>query len=318
MASTYSNTGIELIGVGEQSNTWGQTTNTNWRLVEELATGVVSISLNGLSSYSLTTTDGLTSNGRHLVIEFTGSPDAACTVTVSPSDMQKLYFINNATDQTITVTQGSGADVDIPAGFKKIVYCDGGGGSAAVTDLTQNLGISGSIDVTSLSIDGTEVTATVAELNTLDGITASTAELNVLDGIVATTDEVNKLDGFTGVAADLNYAKDLRATGVTTTEFDVLDGLTASTAELNTLDGVTANATELNYLDGAAPGTLANNKAVIASDTGVIALGSTWSVREDDGVLYFESTGGGSVEVNASGDLTTSGKIFASGEIVVE
>ena len=234
MASTYSNTGIELIGVGEQSNTWGQTTNTNWRLVEELATGVVEIGLTGLTSYSLTTTDGVTSNGRHLVIEFTGAPSAACTVTVSPSDMQKLYFINNTTDQTVTITQGSGNSVDVPAGAKKIVYCDGGGSGAAVTDLTENLSLSGEVDVSTFKIDGSEVTATASEINTLDGITASTAELNVLDGIAATTDEINKLDGFTGVAADLNYAKDLRATGVTTTEFDKLDGLTASTADLNT------------------------------------------------------------------------------------
>ena len=234
MASTYSNTGIELIGVGEQSNTWGQTTNTNWRLVEELATGVVSISLNGLTSYSLTATDGVTSNGRHLVIEFTGAPGATCTVTVNPDDLQKVYIINNATDQTITVTQGTGADVDVPAGTKKIIYCDGAGAGAAVTDLTENLSLSGEVNTTAFSINDTEVTATADELNVLDGITASTAELNVLDGVSASTDEINKLDGFTGVAADLNYAKDLRATGVTTTEFDKLDGLTASTADLNT------------------------------------------------------------------------------------
>jgi hypothetical protein len=68
--------------------------------------------------------------------------------------------------------------------------------------------------------------------------------------ITATPAELNKLDGFTGTAADLNYAKDLRATGVTTTEFDKLDGLTATTAELNLLDGVTATTAELNILDG--------------------------------------------------------------------
>jgi hypothetical protein len=56
MASTYTDAGIELIGVGEQSNTWGQTTNTNWRLMEEMVTGVVQINLNGLTSFNLTTT----------------------------------------------------------------------------------------------------------------------------------------------------------------------------------------------------------------------------------------------------------------------
>jgi hypothetical protein len=164
--------------------------------------------------------------------------------------MQKLYFINNATDQIITITQGSGNSVTVPVGTKKIVYCDGAGGDAAVTDLTENLSLSGEVNVTTLKINGAEVTADAAEINTLDGLSASTAELNVLDGITSTTAELNKLDGFTGGKDDLNYAKDLRATGVSTTEFERLDGLTASTGELNTLDGVVASTAELNTLDG--------------------------------------------------------------------
>jgi len=68
--------------------------------------------------------------------------------------------------------------------------------------------------------------------------------------ITATGAELNVLAGFAGVTADLTYAKDLRATGVTTTEFDKLDGLTASTTELNIMDGVTATTTELNIMDG--------------------------------------------------------------------
>jgi hypothetical protein len=118
-------------------------------------------------------------------------------------------------------------------------------------------------DLTALKIGGSTVTSSVAELNILDGVTATTAELNImdgvtatnaeinlLDGVTATTAELNKLDGFTGDVDDLNYAKDLRATGVTASEFDKLDGLTATTAELNILDGVTATAAEINTLDG--------------------------------------------------------------------
>ena len=85
---------------------------------------------------------------------------------------------------------------------------------------------SGSVDFTGgLEINGTAVTATAAELNTLDGITASTAELNTLDGVTATTSEINTLDGITASTAELN----------------LLDGVTATTAELNYVDGVTSN-----------------------------------------------------------------------------
>jgi hypothetical protein len=50
-----------------------------------------------------------------------------------------------------------------------------------------------------------DLTASAAELNTLDGITASTAELNLLDGVTATTAELNYVDGVTsGIQGQLN------------------------------------------------------------------------------------------------------------------
>lgn len=135
MASTYTPAGIELIGDGEQSTTWGDTTNTNWELIEELATGGVSIALSS-STYTLTTTDGATSNGRHAVITFTGSPGATCVVTVSPSDMQKIYFVRNDSNQTVTMKQGTGTTVDIAAGRVGTVFCDGAGSGADVTSIS--------------------------------------------------------------------------------------------------------------------------------------------------------------------------------------
>ena len=211
MASTYTPGGIELMADGEKSNTWGQITNENWELMEEMVAGVVSIPLTGLTTYTLTTSDGVTSNGRHAVIKFTGTTSGTVTVTVSPNDFQKVYFIDNAVDQDVTLTQGSGANVTVPAGFKKIVYCDGAGAGAAVTDIT------GSLDITTLSLGGTEVTATAAELNILDGVTADKDEINILDGVTASTAELNILDGVTAATAEIN----------------LLDGVTLTTAEIN-------------------------------------------------------------------------------------
>jgi hypothetical protein len=125
------------------------------------------------------------------------------------------------------------------------------------TDAAYDLG-SSSKEWRDLYVDGTAYLDTV-NLNGTN-ITATASELNTLDGITATTSELNKLDGFTGTVDDLNYAKDLRATGVTTAEFDKLDGLTATTSELNTLDGITATTTELNTLDGITATTSELNK----------------------------------------------------------
>lgn len=131
MASTYTPAGIELIGDGEQSTTWGDTTNTNWELIEELAAGGVSVALSG-ATHTLTTSDGVTSTGRHAVVTFTGSPGSTCVVTVSPNDMQKVYFVRNTTNQTVTMKQGTGATVSILAGSSVAVWCNGGGASADV------------------------------------------------------------------------------------------------------------------------------------------------------------------------------------------
>jgi len=176
MPSTYSNSGLELMADGEKSGTWGQITNDNWELIEELTTGGVSIALSS-TTYTLTTTDGSTSEGRHALVEFTGTPGGTCTVTIAPNDLQKIYWIINSSDQTVTLTQGSGGNVSVEAGAKKVVYCDGAGSGAAVLDLFKDV----SIDLDVLKIAGVTVTSTAAELNILDGVTATAAELNYND-----------------------------------------------------------------------------------------------------------------------------------------
>jgi len=60
-------------------------------------------------------------------------------------------------------------------------------------------------DLTALKIGGSTVTASVTELNKLDGVTATTADLNKLDGVTASVIELNKLDGVTATTAELNY-----------------------------------------------------------------------------------------------------------------
>jgi len=148
MASTYAdNTGLELIRNGEQSGTWGTTTNTNLSIIDRLTNGVVTISLQGLATKVITTSDGVLSEGQFKVIVFTGSPTSnACTVTISPPTNKHVYMIYNNTNGAVTVTQGSGGNVIIPAVSSSagvnILYCDGGGSGAAVVSLSDNLSLS--------------------------------------------------------------------------------------------------------------------------------------------------------------------------------
>jgi hypothetical protein len=136
MASTYtSNGGIELIATGEQSGTWGTTTNTNLSIIDRLTNGVGAISLTG-TSHTLTTTDGALSDGQYRVLVFGGTPSGTNTVTISPNDAQHLYFVKNGSGQSVVLSQGSGTTVTVADGKSAIVYADGGGAGANVVDLT--------------------------------------------------------------------------------------------------------------------------------------------------------------------------------------
>lgn len=124
----------------------------------------------------------------------------------------------------------------------------------------RNIFIDGTAEIDTLSLNGTTVTSTAAELNVLAGVTSTAAELNILDGVTSTTAELNILDGVTATAAELNILDGVTSTtaelnildGVTSTaaELNILDGVTSTTAELNILDGVTSTTAELNILDG--------------------------------------------------------------------
>jgi hypothetical protein len=121
MASTYTvNTGIELIANGEQSGTWGTTTNVNLEIIDRLTNGVGAITLSG-TTHTLTTTDGTLSDGQYKVLVFGGSPSGTNTVTISPNDQDKQYFILNSSGQSVVLTQGSGTTVTIANGSAN--YC---------------------------------------------------------------------------------------------------------------------------------------------------------------------------------------------------
>ena len=139
MASTYtSNTGIEKPGTGEQSGTWGTTTNTNFDIIDRALNGVGAITLSG-TTHTLTTSDGSLSDGAYKVLILGGSPSGTNTITISPNDAAKVYLVNNGTNQTATFTQGSGGNVSIAAGASAWIYADGAGAGAEVRILPADL-----------------------------------------------------------------------------------------------------------------------------------------------------------------------------------
>ena len=122
MTSTYStNLKLTLMGTGDQSGTWGDTTNTNLgTLVEEAIAGYTTQALVSTGPTALTIPDGASSVGRNYVIEFTGTPTAGHTVTVPAVD--KPYILFNNTNIALIVKVSGQLGFTIAAGKKAIAY----------------------------------------------------------------------------------------------------------------------------------------------------------------------------------------------------
>lgn len=150
MATTYSNSlKIALIGDGDQSGIWGQTTNTNLgTLVEQAITGVTSIAMSN-ANYTLSNFNGVSNEARNAVLVVTGANSAVRDVI--PPVVKKLYTVVNNTSGgfAIRIIGATGTGVNIPNGAVVPVYCDGINfnvglaaavefGGTGVTNLTAN------------------------------------------------------------------------------------------------------------------------------------------------------------------------------------
>jgi hypothetical protein len=144
MTSTYVNDlRLNEMATGDQSGSWGTVTNTNLELIgEAFSYGTEAITTNA-DTHTTTIADGASDAGRSMFLKYTGTLDSACTITIGPNTVSKMWFIENATSgsQNIIISQGSGANVTIPAGQTKAVYSDGAGSGAAFVDAFNSLSV---------------------------------------------------------------------------------------------------------------------------------------------------------------------------------
>jgi len=168
MTTTYSpSLKLSLIGTGDQSGTWGSTTNNNLgTLVEQAITGVAAISLSGISAYTLTNLNGISDDARNMALIFTGTPSAAPTITAPAQN--KLYVVVNNTTLPLTMTASGGVtSLVIPALTTGQCYCDasnvsgnGIGFYSAQTAAAGNWNVGGNLTVSGTSTLTGTVTAT--------------------------------------------------------------------------------------------------------------------------------------------------------------
>ena len=186
MATYVNDLRLKEISTGDESGTWGTSTNTNLELIAEaFSFGTEAITTNA-DTHTTTIADGSTDPGRSLFLKYTGTLDSTCTITIGPNTVSKLWFIENATSgsQSIIISQGSGANITIPTGQTKAVYSDGAGSGAAIVDALVDLDLTGTTTTAALTASGnitTSGTASVAGGST-NGVVISQGDIAIKNG----------------------------------------------------------------------------------------------------------------------------------------
>jgi hypothetical protein len=231
MASTYSpSLGIELIGQGEQSGTWGITTNNNLgTLLEQAITGVQTISMSN-ATYTLSVYQGASDEARNAVLQLVGTNTVPQNL-IAPG-VNKVYVVKNNSGANVTIKTSGGNGVNIINGTTTQVYCDGtnfysaaSSGNSVIGDLavTGNVSAGGNIVAVNETLTGN---LTVGGTLTASSITGVTGRIVQYVQSVSTTQV-----GYSGGA---DYATGHTATITpTSTSSKILVMLTAGLAQTN-------------------------------------------------------------------------------------
>ena len=162
MASTYTDLKVELIGTGEQSGSWGTTTNTNLgTALEEAIVGTVDVAFSSGTVTLTLSNSNATQSARHLRLNLTGTSGGAQNLVVPA--IQKNYLVNNGTADTITIKTPSGSGIGVPSGKTMWVYNNGTNVVDAVTAVS-SLQSDGGVTVDNITIDGTQIDLSSGDL----------------------------------------------------------------------------------------------------------------------------------------------------------
>jgi len=188
MATYVNNLRLKEIATGDESGTWGTSTNTNLELITDgFSYGTKEIAADANETFTMP--DATADATRSLYLKFTSAVDLTATreITLGPNTVSKTWIIENATTggQIITIKQGSGATVDVANGSKVMIVTDGAGAGAAVLNANPT-----EIGGTVTSVGGT---GTVQGL-TLSGTVTSSGNLT-LGGSLADVDLTSQVTG---------------------------------------------------------------------------------------------------------------------------
>lgn len=251
---------LELIGDGQQSGTWGQTTNKNLgTLLEQAITGVQTITMVD-TNYTLTNLNGVPDEARNPVLIVTGTNSAIRDV-IAPL-VTKMYWIYNNTigGYAINIRAASGDAVLIPNGAITAVFCDGTDFSVLLNGTAGNFTINGDGSVT-------------GDLGVSGSITGTTATFS---GAISSVNPV-----FTGTPTAPTALSGTNTTQIATTAF-----VQNATGTLGTMS--TQNANNVSITGGSISGTNINTYTVGSNATGNKTVSSSAPSGGSDGDVWYQ------------------------------
>lgn len=290
MTSTYSTSlRLELMATGDQSGTWGDTTNTNLgTLLEQAITGVLSLAMAD-ANQTLTNLNGASDQARNAVIVATGALTAGRNIVVPA--VNKVYLVRNSTTGgfSVTVKTPSGTGIAVIPGTARLLYCDG----TNVAD--------GNIDLQTLS-------TTALSPTTTDGLALGTTSLMWSDLFLASGGVINWNNGnftvthstglltFSGAIAGTTFNKVTVTAPATGSTLTIADGKTLTVSNSLALAGsdsttMTFPSTSSTVLTTGNTATITKGYSVTPNNIGTVSSGTTTPDPANGNYQYYTNNG---------------------------
>jgi hypothetical protein len=320
MASTYSDLKFELIGTGEQSGTWGTTTNTNLgTAIQEAITGSADVTFaSGTVTLTLTDTNA-SQTARNLRLNLTGTSGGAQDLIVPT--IEKFYLVNNGCADAITVKNSTGTGIAVPAGKAMLVFNNGTNvveGITYITALETSTATIGTLTLTNdlaIAQGGTGASTADTALDNLGGTTVGKAVFKAANAAAAQ----QAMDTEVGVDVQAYDAGLTDIAGLAVTDGNIIvgdgtnwvaeNGATARTSlglgsiatqassSVTITGGSITGITDLAVADGGTgASSFTANNVLLGNDTssfGEVAPGTSGNVLTSDGTTWTSAAAGG-------------------------
>ena len=322
MASTYvNNLRLNELATGDGAGTWGTTTNLNLELIGQ-ALGWGTRVIANASTDNLTIADGAADPDRSLALKLTGGGQA-CTVTILPNTVSKVWIMFNSTSAVLTFSCGSGANVAIPAGATKVIASDGLGSGGVVYDVLTGLTLAGNLSLTSDSAVlkfGADADTTLTHtdgsgltLNSTNKIMFSDASqfihapsATVLD--LAATDEIELTATLVDVVGNFTNSGTIISTGVVTANAGVVvDEMTLDADTLTATDDFIIDAAADIILDAAGDDILLKSAGTHEGNINLSSSNLTFKSIVTDKDMIFQGNDNGSAITALTLDMSDAG-----------